>query len=154
MLTVEDSWSWWLKTLEVDGWRHLKLTVLQGDMNCENMLTCFQAFMRYATCHFLIGFCTRSKCRFVFRASLIYIIHLSTPISTLFSQNILSERRRQPCQSNSSNIRTRQLYIRQLSVTQSGEYLLLLFFQVLRFVRPTHPSVTIRSVSLRFCHQL
>ena len=128
--------------------------VVQGDMNCENMLTGCQAFMRYTMCHFLIGCCTGSKHRFVFRASLIYIMHLSPPISTIFSQNILSERCRQPCQSNPSNIHARQLYVRRLSITQSGEYLLLLFFQVLHFVRTTHPSVTIRSISLRFCCQL
>ena len=100
-------------------------------MNCENMLTGCKAFMRHAMCHFLIGFCTGSKCRFAFHASLIYIIHLSPLISTIFSQNILSKRRRQPCQRNPLNIRTSQLYVRRLSVIQSGEYLLLLFFKVL-----------------------
>ena len=96
-------------------------------MNCEHLLTGCQAFMRHATCHFLIGFCTGSKRRFVFRASLTYITHFSSLISTLFSQNILSECHRQPCQSTPSNICTRQLYNRRLSVTQSGEYLLLFF---------------------------
>ena len=161
-MTVQDYLCWRLKIFEVDNWRLLKLMVwgllklmvVQGDMNCENMLTCFQAFMRYATCHFLIGFFIGSKRRFIFRASLIYITYFSFLISTLFSQNILSECYRQPCQSNPSNIHARQLYVRRLSITQSGEYLLLLFFQVLHFVRPTHLSVTIRSVSLRFCRQL
>ena len=132
-LTVEDSLGWRLKTLKVDGWSFLKLTVLQGDMNCEHSLTGCQAFMRHATCHFSIGFCTESKRRFVFHASLIYITHFSSLISTLFSQNILSEHHCQPCQSTLSNIYTRQLYNRRLFVTQRAVSIYY-FFQVLHFV--------------------
>ena len=156
MLTVQDCLCWRLKTLEVDGWGFLKLTVLQVDMNCEHMLIGCQAFMRHATCHFLIGFCNGSKHCFVFRASLVYITHFSSLISTIFSQNILSERRRQPCQS------VEHLYpstIQPSTFRYSKRWVFIIIFSkscilCLHFARPTHPSVTTRSASLRFCRQL
>ena len=132
MLTVEDSWSWRLKIIEVDGWRSLKLTVwrflklavLQGDMNCENMLTGFQAFMRHATCHFLIGFCTRSKHRFVFRASHIYNTLLLPHFSTFQLKHIVRAPSSTLSESFPSNICTRHLYNRRPSVTQTRWVLL------------------------------
>ena len=110
-------------------------------------------FMRHATCHSLIGWCIRSKRHFVFCASLIYITYLSPFISTIFSQKLLSERSRQPCQSTPSRIRTRRLLNRQLPVTKCGEYLFS-FFQVAFCayisVRATRPSVLLDPSVLGF----
>ena len=125
-LTVEYCSCWWLKALEVDG--------SSRGYELRTYVTGCQTFMRHATCHFLIGFCTGLKRRFVFRASFIYITHLFHLISTIFSQNLLSQRSRQPCQRTPSNIYTCQLYNCRLSVTQSGECLSLFIFSVLHFV--------------------
>jgi len=135
------------------------LTVLQEVTNCEHLLTGCKAFMRYATCHFLIGFFTGSKRHFIFRASLIYITHFSFLISTLFSQNILSECHRQPCQSTPSNICIRQLYNRRLLITQRAVSIVIIIFSkscilCSHFARHTHSSVSTRFVSLRFCRRL
>ena len=136
-LTVEGSWSWRFKVLEIDGWRFLELTDLQeDDMNSDHLLTGCQAFMRYDTCHFLIGFCPESKRRFIFRTFHIYITLLLPHFSTFQLKHIVKVPSLTLSESVSSNIYTHHLYKRRPSVTQTWWVLLLLLllFTSLAFV--------------------
>ena len=133
------------------------LTVSQeDDKNWDHLLTGCQAFMRYDTCHDLIGFCPRSKRRFIFRAFHIYILHFSSLISPFFSQNVLSERHRHPCQRAFRRISIPVIYTTvDLQLLRLGEYyyyyftsLALVLFIFLDF--HTHPSTLLDPSVLGF----
>ena len=118
MLTVGDSWIWRLKTLEVDG----------SSRGHELRTYVDRLPSIYEACHVSLFDWIMYRIEALLRLPCISHIY-DTPLSPHFyNQNILSERHRHPCQSTPSNICTRQLYNRRLSVTQSGEYLLLLLF--------------------------
>ena len=151
MLMVEDSWSWRLKTLEVDG----SSRGHELRKYADRLSSIYEAFhvSHFDWILYRIEASLHLPCISHIYNTLLLLI------STLFSQNILSERHRQPCQSTPSNICTRQLYNRQLFVTQRVVSIVIIIFSkscilCLHFARPTHPSVTTRSVSLKFCRRL
>ena len=128
---------WRFNILGVDGLRFLELTVFkEDDANCDHLLTGCQAFIRYNTCHFLIGFSPGSKRRFIFCAFHIYIYIYITLLlfhfSTFQLKHIVRALSSTLSESDPLNSYTHHLYNRRPSVTQTRW--VLLFFTSPAFV--------------------
>ena len=100
-------------TVPDESTRQRKIHRVDGYMMGTNLLVRtdrLSTFIEHATCQSLTGRCIGSKRRFVFRASPIYKRRLTLSFLHFSIRNCLSERSRQPCQSNPSRTSVYRLH--------------------------------------------